>query len=685
MNRKERRAAKSRGQGGGSAGSSDAMFAQAVRHHQLGQWFEAEAVCRAILEREPKHLGSLNLLGALAQSRGAHEEAAARFRRVIAVKPDIAAVHYSLGRSLAEAGRIEEAAGSFERARALDGAASQAQPGGPVPDYARTYLNLGNLGMERGRFAEAAALYERALALKPDLAEAHNNLGALLLAQGKLAEARARFVRALELSPELIDLFANLVATLYRLNPVLGEGVKRAAAAWPRLLPESELLGADGMAAIAGDVLLRRVLELITVRDMDLERFLTSLRRALLERAVAANGGEEVSRLACALARQCFINEYVFAATPDELAKAIALNDAIASGPEVPALQVAAAASYVPLHTLSDPQGLLARNWPEPLAALLTQQIREVEIERRQRDSIPRLTPIEDDTSQKVRQQYEENPYPRWVVAPAGAGTQNLDEHVRRKFPAAPIRARGPRPGVDILIAGCGTGQNSIGVARNLRGARLLAVDLSLASLAYAVRKTQELGLANIEYAQADILPLPSLGRSFDLIDASGVLHHLADPMAGWRILHSLLRPNGFMRIGLYSELARRDVVAAQRFAVERGYSAAPDDIRRMRQELMGTPLRTIVKFHDFFSTSECRDLLFHVQEHRHTIPQIASFIREQGLHFIGFELDPMLAQAYRAAFPQDAAMTNLEHWHSFEASHPDTFAGMYQFWVQRG
>jgi SAM-dependent methyltransferase len=258
-----------------------------------------------------------------------------------------------------------------------------------------------------------------------------------------------------------------------------------------------------------------------------------------------------------------------------------------------------------------------------------------------------------------------------------------LDEHVRQKFPAAPVRASA-RSAVDILIAGCGTGQNSIGVARNLRDARVLAVDLSLASLSYARRKSREVGLTNIEYGQADILKLPSLGRSFDLVDASGVLHHLADPMAGWRILLSLVRSEGFMRIGLYSELARRDVIAAQRFAVERGLRPTRDDIRLLREELLNTPLCSIAKFHDFFSTSECRDLLFHVEEHVHSLLQIKDFLREQNLSFVGFELDAGLQQAYRLAFPQDPSMTNLGHWHSFETAHPDTFAGMYQFWVQR-
>jgi hypothetical protein len=154
--------------------------------------------------------------------------------------------------------------------------------------------------------------------------------------------------------------------------------------------------------------------------------------------------------------------------------------------------------------------------------------------------------------------------------------------------------------------------------------------------------------------------------------------------MAGWRILLSLLRPKGIMGIGLYSEPGRSDVVAAQRFVRERGCSPTPDDIRRCRHELMATPLKVVAKFHDFFSISECRDFLFHVQELRLTIPQIKQFLVAQNLHFIGFELDAGAVQAYRDRFPDDPSMTDLDHWHAFETERPATFAGMYQFWCQK-
>ena len=73
-----------------------------------------------------------------------------------------------------------------------------------------------------------------------------------------------------------------------------------------------------------------------------------------------------------------------------------------------------------------------------------------------------------------------------------------------------------------ILVAGCGTGQHAIATAQQYPGASVLAVDLSLASLAYAKRKTLELGLTDIEYRQADILALDGLQERFDLIECSG-------------------------------------------------------------------------------------------------------------------------------------------------------------------
>src|SRR5215813_3230473 len=543
----------------------------------------------------------------------------------------------------------------------------------------------------QGKLNEAIRLYKQVLALTPNHAQVWNNLGCVYLAQGKLKKARAGFERALVLMPELCDDFEGVCAMLVAVNPAIGEGMKRAAAAWPRRLPACDLFGPSGVAAIAGDSVLYHVLKATTVRDIDLERLLTSIRLQILRTAADAAGDgveDDVLGFCCALAKQCFINEYVFATTAEEAEEAERLKqtlvEALAQNADIPALWPTAVAAYVPLDSLANAQSLLDRTWPAALTDVLTQQIREPREERQYRDLIPRLTVIDDDVSVRVRGQYEENPYPRWVHAASVPEPTTIDDHLRTQFPSAPLRPLGSMSGIDVLVAGCGTGRHPIEVARKYKDARVLAIDLSLTSLCYAKRKTPAPLAGRIEYAQADILKLGSIERTFDLIDASGVLHHLADPLAGWRALLSLLRPGGFMRVGLYSELARRGIVAARDFIAAQGYRPTAQDIRRSRQDLLNSPLNGVAKAGDCFSTSECRDLLFHIQERRLTIADIKSFIVENHLTFIGFEFAPAIMQHYRDIFGGDRFTRDLDRWHAFETERPDTFASMYQFWVQK-
>ena len=552
-----------------------------------------------------------------------------------------------------------------------------------------TQLFIEAAGCERARkFDDAARAYKRVLLLKPDHAEACNNLARVLQTQGKTNEASIFYARALALMPQLLEQYAGICATLIALLPPLGEALKRQAAA-PKQLTEVTLLGDAGLAAIAADPLLLYLLQSTPVRDVAFERLLTSLRSSLLINATTGKTvSETVLGFACALARQCFINEYVFATTPEEDAQVEhlkrALNDAIASGVSFDPIQLAVLAMYEPLHALAFAPVLLDHRWTPAIDKLLTHQTREPRREIELRDSIPRLTTIEDEVSQRVRQQYEENPYPRWVHAAAQVAPISIDQYLREQFPTSAFVPLGKNT-LDMLVAGCGTGQIAIASAQKYLGMHVLAIDLSLSSLCYAKRKTPAAIAERINYAQADILKLSAIGRSFDVVDASGVLHHMADPLEGWRILLSLVRSGGLMHLGFYSATGRSDVVAARSFIVERGFGSTPAEIRRCRQEILKTHLASVTRFTDFFSTSECRDLLFHVQESHLTIPQIKNFVAQNGLRFIGFEFHAETASRYRGLFVQQGwSMTDLDRWHTVETKYPDTFSGMYQFWVQK-
>lgn len=332
------------------------------------------------------------------------------------------------------------------------------------------------------------------------------------------------------------------------------------------------------------------------IRDAALEGELTALRRSLLD------GAEASLELRAGLAMQAFITEYAWNETPEERAKVEGLQQA--GTPE--ALMTLAA--YRPLGELPGADGWLAATLPEPAQRVVRQQIVEPRADRAAAAAILAITPIRTGVSEAVRAQYEENPYPRWVKAPRRQ-PQPLDRTMALRFPRVAIA---PIPGAaapEILVAGCGSGQHAVQVAARYSGARVLAVDLSRASLGYAQRKSQELGLTNLTYAQADLLELRD--RSFDAIECAGVLHHLEDPAEGLAVLAGLLRPGGVLNLGLYSRLGREIFEPARVLA--KAYPRTPEGIRALRQAILaapeGDPVRGALATGDFFSLSTCRDL----------------------------------------------------------------------------
>ena len=110
------------------------------------------------------------------------------------------------------------------------------------------------------------------------------------------------------------------------------------------------------------------------------------------------------------------------------------------------------------------------------------------------------------------------------------------------------------------------------------------------------------------------------------------------------------------------------------------------DDIREFRRSLVESHdenHQQLTTSSDFFSLSELRDLIFHVQEHRFTLPQIKNNLDELGLKFCGFENKNAITN-FRVLFGKAADTCDLILWHEFEKSNPKTFGGMYQFWCQK-
>lgn len=460
---------------------------------------------------------------------------------------------------------------------------------------------------------------------------------------------------------------AEQAGKLIKLDPQIQALLK----AYPnRPLTASDLLGLNGHA------LLLALLQSAPVCDFALESLFSALRKTvLLEPTLAA----KLPQLCSSLAQQCFINEYIYPVSDAETA---ALNNLDHNEP------LLILACYQPLHACAAADIWAQQRWPQPLQAVIQQQIIEPRAEAVLAAAMPAFTAVNDQVSQAVQAMYEESPYPRWVSTPKASAPQGLNEFLTQAYPLSHVQPLPADNPLQVLIAGGGTGQHPIHTAQRFSGAQVQVIDLSRRSLAYAQRKSEDMGLNNLKFAQADILQIDQLDQHFDLIESVGVLHHMGNPWAGWEALLTRLKPHGLMKLGFYSQTARQHINALRAFIKNQGFGDAPDDIRLCRQQLIQHSqeqhLDDIFLLRDFYSTSACRDLLFHVQEHQMTLPEIESFLTHHGLRFIGFETDDATRRSYQQAFPDDPAATNLANWHQFEQRHPQTFISMYQFWVQQ-
>jgi len=234
----------------------------------------------------------------------------------------------------------------------------------------------------------------------------------------------------------------------------------------------------------------------------------------------------------------------------------------------------------------------------------------------------------------------------------------------------------------EVLIAGAGTGQHAIASAISYGpGANVTAIDLSRPSLAYGKWMAQRMGVDNVAFTQADILDLGDDGP-YHIIEAVGVLHHMADPLAGWRALLDRLAPGGLMLVGLYSKVSRANLGPLRQHPAYPGTGCTDDEARSFRAALIEDRSdETLFDSADFYTLNEFRDLVLHPQEVSFTLDEIAAFLDAQKLRFAGFALPGLVVRRFLETFPDSPWPGRLEDWAAFERENPRTFDGMYTFW----
>jgi SAM-dependent methyltransferase/Tfp pilus assembly protein PilF len=641
-------------------------------------------------------------------ARGRRVQVAARALKLLKRAPQSSLLHNILGIIAAVKGENEIAVKHFRSA--TEG----------LPPQAAAWENLARMHVATREDAAAILCY-RKLAVDFDGHPTSENLvheGAAHLRLDNAAAALSRFTEALVQNPESTRALAHFglalnqlstiktkrvffdIATRYLTHPRLqSPGVTRLACklSLESLRSIQTENGAINLRLIAPEAasLIAALLSNSVVTDIALEDLLIKARAAILRVACLEQRVEPplvIAAMVEGLALHSFSNEFIWPETKIEAESVAHLENriacAIAADTPVDAHQLYALAAYRPLN-----RNALIRDWvvalsqkntvDETLTALVLEPAREAALA----SSIDRLTPIDDAVSVAVRAQYEESPYPRWrkfLHTSAFPYVGVIREDIAPSRVEIWPTTRAPR----ILIAGCGSGRHPIGAALRYKRSTVLGVDLSLTSLAYAKRQADMLGVENVAFAQADILKLDGLDARFDVIEAVGVLHHLVEPAVGLQRLVSLLRPGGFLRIGLYSAAARRSLAQWRQLIAENELKPDLAGIRALRALVKSDPALNSTGFvqnGDFFASSALRDLVFHVQEHEFSLAEISRMLDDQDLTFLGFiGLSRAVRNAYANFAPDDESQRDLEAWSLFEMQAPTTFAGMYQFWVRK-
>jgi len=655
------------------------------------------------IELNPDFANAHNNLGVILRDLGNFKNAELSTRKAIELNPNYADAHYNLGNILSDLGKLHEGELAYRNAIKLN------------PDYADAHYNLGNILRDLGKLKDAELSYLKAIELNPKLAEAYSNLGNILKNLGKLKESFDAYIKAIELNSISSNIYSSISRFLKesdisqlnksKLKNILNILLERNDIPHKELFSAFNYLYGDKIIShlekvdsdfskielLINEKIIINALKKITFKDFRLEKVLTNLRKYICHRI--AESKEEISecqiQFILALGEQCFLNEYVYSLTKEEKLSINKIIKKCLDG-QLNEKNISILACYYPLHKLLDQIPSLKsfnssnQSCKEIMILQISEPLQEAELSK----NIKQLGAINDDISQKVKYQYEENPYPRWRYGSHAKNQRlSINQSINIEINPNYIYKNEGREQLNVLIAGCGTG-NQILQSQRYKNAQITAIDLSLSSLSYAQRKINELGINNVELIEMDILDVNLLEKQFDIIECGGVLHHMKDPTKGLRALLNVLKNKCFLKLGLYSELARQPIVEARKYIDAKKLQPKDEDIKDFREDVFSGKVEKIINlknFSNFYTMSECRDLCFHTQEHRFTINQLQETLKSNELEFLGFLLPKSIKSLYEQFFPENREQTNLQNWEIFEKKYPKTFLGMYQFWVCKG
>jgi SAM-dependent methyltransferase len=237
-----------------------------------------------------------------------------------------------------------------------------------------------------------------------------------------------------------------------------------------------------------------------------------------------------------------------------------------------------------------------------------------------------------------VREFYDTHPYPPPITDLARHRELYRNPERRRALSHLFWPARPQRPNRDILVAGCGTSQAAT-YALSEPDARVTGIDISETSLGFTRALQEKYGIGNLELHRLPVERVGELGRSFDQIVCTGVLHHLTDPDIGLRALREVLLPAGAMHLMVYAAYGRAGIYMLQQYCRMLGVRPSEEDLRDLDAVIRilpsDHPISAVsMRTKDFRNPDALADALLHPQDRAYTVPQLHAWLESAGVAF---------------------------------------------------
>lgn len=173
------------------------------------------------------------------------------------------------------------------------------------------------------------------------------------------------------------------------------------------------------------------------------------------------------------------------------------------------------------------------------------------------RDGIPFVflpgdSAVSHEVTDIVKEFYEETPFPNYD----GLDTRDSLRQKARSSVAAQLLEEQIPSNPKILEVGCGTGQMTNFLAMSW-GRTVIGSDMCSNSLRLASGFRNRFAIHNAHFVQMNLFRPFSERGAFDVIISNGVLHHTGDAFAAFRSIEPMLKPGGYMMIGVYNWLGR--------------------------------------------------------------------------------------------------------------------------------